>query len=105
MNLYTEAMDIAKEALENAEGCFDTAQDYLHQTCDSHAISIYHANAIQFCATNDTSAGEQYLEDCGGIAQEGDSFGNIACRIAFATLLVAAQDALCELQDEAEDAA
>ena len=105
MNLYTEAMDIAKEALENAEGCFDTAQDYLYQTCDGHAISIYFGNAIMFCATNDTSRGEEWLNDCGGIAQEGDSFGNIACRIAFATLLVAAQDALWELQDEVEDAA
>ena len=105
MNLYTEAMDIAKEALENAEGCFDTAYDYLHETCDGHEISIYYHKAIQFCADQNTSRGEQCLEDCGGIAQEGDSFGDIACRIAFATLLVAAQDALCELQDELEDAA
>ena len=105
MNLYTEAMEIAKEALENAEGCFDTAQDYLHETCDGHAISIYYNKAIQFCADQNTSRGEEWLEDCGGISQEGDSFGNIACRIAFATLLVAAQDALCELQDAAEEAA
>jgi len=105
MNLYKEAMSIAKEAMENAQGCFDTAQDYLHETCDGHAISIYYGKAIDFCANNDTSAGEEYLEDCGGISQEGDSFGMIACRIAFATLLVAAQDALCELQDEAEAAA
>jgi len=49
--------------------------------------------------------GEEWLEDCRGISQEGDSFGTIACRIAFATLYVAAQDALCELQDELEDAA
>ena len=105
MNIYTEAMEIAKEALENAEGCFDTAFDYIHETCDSHEISIYYHKAIQFCADQNTSRGEEWLEDCGGISQEGDSFGTIACRIAFATLLVAAQDALCELQDELEEAA
>ena len=105
MNLYTEAMDIAKEALENAEGCFDTAFDYIHQTVDGHEVSIYYHKAIQFCADHPTHRGEEWLEDCGGISQEGDSFGTIACRIAFATLYVAAQDALCELQDEAEEAA
>jgi hypothetical protein len=105
MNLYDEAMNIAKEAMENAEGCFDTAQDCIHEICDGHEISIYYHKAIQFCADHPTHRGEEWLEDCGGISQEGDSFGTIACRIAFATLLVAAQDALCELQDELEDAA
>ena len=105
MKLYDEAMSIAKEAMENAEGCFDTAQDCIHEMCDGHEISIYYHKAIQFCADHPTHRGEEWLEDCGGISQEGDSFGMIACRIAFATLLVAAQDALCELQDEAEAAA
>ena len=105
MNLYTEAKAMATEALEQAEGCFDTAQDCIHEMCDGHEISIYYHKAIQFCADQNTSRGEEWLEDCGGISQEGDSFGMIACRIAFATLYVAAQDALCELQDEAEDAA
>ena len=41
MNIYTEAMEIAKEALENAEGCFDTAFDYIHETVDGHeSVSI-----------------------------------------------------------------
>ena len=105
MKLYDEAMSIAKEAMENAEGCFDTAQDCIHEMCDGHEISIYCHKAIQFCADQDTSHGEEWLEDCDGISQRGDTFGMIACRIAFATLYVAAQDALCELQDEAEDAA
>lgn len=105
MNIYTEAMGIAKEALENAEGCFDTAFDYIHQTVDGHEVSIYYHKAIQFCADHDTSRGEEYLEDCGGISHDGDSFGMIACRIAYATLYVAAEDALRELEDEAEDAA
>ena len=105
MHIYTEAMEIAKQALENAEGCFDTAFDYIHETVDGHEVSIYYHKAIQFCADQNTSRGEEWLDDCDGISQEGDSFGTIACRIASATLLVAAQDALCELQDELEDAA
>lgn len=100
MNLYTEAKEIAAEALDQADGDFDTAQDYIHETCDSHEVAIYFHKGIEFCADQNTSEGEQWLEDCGGIAQEGDSFGNIACRIAYATLYVAAQDALWEMQDD-----
>jgi len=55
------------------------------------------------CRSN-TDAGEEWLEDCGGIAQPGDSFGQIACRIAFATLLCAAEEALSEIVEESEDA-
>lgn len=105
MNLYTEARAIAKECLTSAEGDFDTAFDYIHETCDSHEVAIYYHKAIKFCAEQDTSAGEEWLEDVGGIAQPGDTFGNIACRIAFATLYVAAQEALEELREEAEQAA
>ena len=104
MNLYTEAKEIAKEALEQAEGCFDTAQDYLHEICDGHQVSIYFHKAIEFCANQNTDDGEAWLNDCDGIAQVGDSFGTIACRIAFATLYVRSQDALHEMQDEAEAA-
>ena len=103
MNLYKEAMDIAKEAYEET-CCFDEAYDRIHEICDGHEISIYYGKAINFCATQETYRGEEYLEDCGGIAQDGDTFGSIACRIAYATLLVSAQDALSELQDEMEAA-
>lgn len=103
MNLHTEARAMAEEALEQSEGDFDAARDYLHQTCDGHEVAIYYRKAIQFCADEDTSAGEEWLEDCGGIAQPGDSFGAIACRIAFATLYCAAQEALAELEQEAEE--
>jgi len=102
MHLYTEAKTIAKEALEQADGCFETAQEFLHQSCDGHEVSIYYYKAIQFCADQNTCDGEDWLEDCGGISQEGDTFGSIACRIAFATLLVRSQDALNEMQDELE---
>ena len=100
MNLHKEAQDIAKEALAESNGCFDEARDYVHQTCDGHEVAIYYGKAIQFCADQNTDEGEQWLEDCGGIAQPGDSFGAIACRIAFATLLSAAESALSELESD-----
>ena len=107
MNLYTEARAIAQECLTKAEseGDADTAREYIHQDCEFHEVAIYYHKAISFCAEQDTSAGEEWLEDCGGIAQPGDSFGQIACRIAFATLYVAAQEALEELLEEQEEAA
>lgn len=105
MNLYTEARRIAQDAIAQAKEYGGDEQEYIHQDCDGHAIAIYYGQAIDFCATNDTNPGEEWLEDCGGIAQPGDTFGVIACRIAFATLYVAAQEALAELQDEVEAAA
>jgi len=107
MHLHTEARAIAQECLTKAEseGDADTAREYIHQDCEFHEVAIYYHKAISFCAEQDTSAGEEWLEDCGGIAQPGDSFGQIACRIAFATLYVAAQEALEELLEEQEEAA
>lgn len=100
MDLHKEAQEIAAEALAESNGDLEKALDFIHETCDSHAVSIYYGRAIDFCATHDTSAGEAWLEDCGGITHEGDTFGAIACRIAFATLLCAAQDALHEIEQE-----
>ena len=104
MHLYTFARQIAQEAIENHPGDMDAARDSLHESCDGYETSIYYHKAIQFCAEQDTSAGEDWLEDCGSIAQPGDSFGAIACRIAFATLLCAAEAALAELESELEAA-
>ena len=103
MHLYTEAKSIALEAWNESDFDIDTAMDFIHESCDGHEIAIYYAKAIQFCADQDTNDGEQWLEDCGGIAQDGDTFGQIACRIAFATLLVATQEALHEIADEHEE--
>ena len=100
LNLHKEARDIAIEALAESDGCFETARDYIHQSCDGHEVAIYYHKAIQFCADQDTSDGEEWLEDCGGIAQPSDSFGQIACRIAFATLLCAAESELSDLESE-----
>ena len=100
MNLYKEARAIALEAWEETGKDMDAAQDFIHQSCDSYEAVIYYHKAIQFCANQDTSDGEKWLEDCGGIAQEGDSFGQIACRIAFATLYCAAIECLNEIEQE-----
>ena len=102
MNLYAEAKSIAQEAWAESNGDFDLAQDFIHQSCDGHEISIYYYKAIQFCAEQDTGDGEEWLEDCGGIVQPGDTFGSIACRVAFATLLCACEDALNEMQEGSE---
>lgn len=102
MHLYTEARAIAQEALTESNGDFDAARDFIHQSCDGHEVAIYYHKAIAFCAEQNTDSGEQWLEDCGGIAQPGDSFGMIACRIAFATLLCAAEEALADLESESD---
>lgn len=102
MNLHNEAKAIALEAWNESQGDFDAAQDYLHQSCDGHEVTIYYGKAIDFCATHDTDAGEEWLEDIGGICQPGDTFGSIACRIAFATLYCAAMEALQEIADNAD---
>ena len=103
MHLYTEAKALALEAWNESECDFDTAQEYLHQSCDGHEVAIYYHKAIQFCSDQDTSDGEDFLEDCGSLVQEGDTFGGIACRIAYATLLVRSQEALQEIADQHEE--
>ena len=103
MNLHHEAQEIARYALSQVAQYGGEAIDYIHQDCDGHEVAIYYHKAIKFCATHDTDAGEAWLEDCGGIAQPGDTFGAIACRIAFATLYCASLEALAELEAEAEE--
>ena len=103
MHLYTEAKTIALEAWNESGFDLDDAMEFAHESCDGHEISIYYAKAIEFCAAQDTSDGEDWLEECGGIVQSGDTFGSIACRIAFATLLVATQEVLHEIADQHEE--
>ena len=100
MHIYTEAKSIVTDALEQADGDFDAARDHLHESCDGHEVAIYYGKAIKFCAEQDTSAGEDWLEDIGGIAQPGDTFGQIACRIAFATLLCECESVLADMESE-----
>ena len=109
MHLYTEAKEIAADALRECE-CESTAitdreecESYIWGACDGHEVSIYYGKAIEFCAEQNTGDGEGWLEDCGGIAQPDDTFGAIACRVAFATLYCAAMAALDELLQEKEE--
>ena len=100
MNLYKEVKEMAQEALDQQDGDFDAARDMLHEMCDYHEAVIYYHKAIKFCAEQDTSDGEAWLSVCGGIVQPNDSFGKIACRIAYATLYCAACEALDKLAQE-----
>ena len=108
MNIYKECEAIVLEAMEEVRcqgdpsDMEDEAREFIHQSCDGHETVIYYHKAITFCATQDTSDGEDWLEDCGGIAQEGDTFGAIACRIAFATLLCECERILAEKLEELE---
>lgn len=104
MHLYTEARAIALEALTETDFDRDAALQYIHETCDGHECVVYYGKAILFCAEQDTSAGEAFLEECGGIAQPGDTFGAIACRIVYATLCDAATACMEELLEEHEAA-
>jgi hypothetical protein len=104
MHLYSEAKVIAQEAWEQSQFDQIDAQEFIFESCDGHEIAMYYYKGIQFCADVDTSDGEEYLEDCGGIAQDGDSFGSIACRISFATLLCASMSCLEEIIAEHEGA-
>ena len=103
MHLYTEAKALAKESWDQCDHDIDAAMDHLHESCDGHPVAIYYGKAIDFCATQDTSDGEQWLEDCDSLIVKGDTFGSIACRIAFSTLLVRSQEILQEIADNYEE--
>ncbi len=100
MNLYKESLAIAQEAWEESGYNEDDARDFIHQSCDSHEVSTYYSKAIEFCHEQDTSDGEQRLQEEGYDYR--DSFGQIACRIAFATLLCAAEERLQDIIAEHE---
>lgn len=108
MHLYKEAKAIVDEAIwevrqnGDPDNMEEEAREFIHQTCDGHEVAIYYSKAIQFCAEQNTSEGEQWLEDCDSLIVKGDSFGSIACRIAFATLLVECERVLAETLEELE---
>ena len=102
MNLHKEAELIARDAW--TESCFDedTAREYIWQSCDGHEIAIYYHKAIQFCADQNTDDGEQWVEDCAGFTK-GMTFGDMACRIAFATLLLTCEESLADIISDYEE--
>tara|TARA_R110002012_G_scaffold16988_1_gene64971 strand:- start:678 stop:1013 length:336 start_codon:yes stop_codon:yes gene_type:complete len=101
-SLSEEAYEIADEAWQETKDR-DAAIDFIHETCDGHELSIYYGKAIDFCAANDTTCGEDYLDDIGGISQKGDTFGAIACRLAYACLVTSALACLDGIIDEDEE--
>tara|TARA_R110000772_G_scaffold70467_2_gene155025 strand:+ start:47 stop:364 length:318 start_codon:yes stop_codon:yes gene_type:complete len=102
MHLYKEAKSIVSEAIEQVGTDRDELQQFIHESCDCHEVAIYYGKAIEFCATQDTNDGEQWLEDCGSLVQAGDTFGGISCRIAFATLYCACERVLEETLEDME---
>ena len=110
MHIYTEAKSIAQEAWEEAQeqssdlyDIQELALEYIHNTCDGHEVAIYYHKAIRFCVDQDTSDGEDFLEDCGSLVKPSDTFRKIACRIAYATLYCAAMECLQEIADNYEE--
>ncbi len=104
MNLYQQARRIALEAWEESAHDVDDAEEFVWQSAESTEEAIYHYKGIQFCCDNNTDDGEQWIEDAfGNIAREGESFGQIACRIAWATIGCAAMDCLREIEEESEE--
>jgi hypothetical protein len=103
-SLSEEAYEIADEAWQETKDR-DAAIDFIHETCYGHELSIYYGKAIDFCANNDTTRGEEYLEELGGISSGifGDTFGAIACRLAYACLVTSALDRLDGIIDEEEE--
>lgn len=95
-SLYTEANEIVMQAIAECGLDRESVLEYINESCDGHEIAIYTYKAIKFCADNDTSAGESFLDECGGIAKTGDSFGRIACRVAYATLYIECMELLEE---------
>ena len=102
MHLYKEAKAIVSEAIEQVGTDRDELEQFIRESCDGHEVAIYYGKAIEFCATQDTNDGEQWLEDCGTLVQAGDTFGGIACRIAFATLYCACERVLDETLEKME---
>jgi len=102
MNLHKEAELIARDAWTESGFDEDTAREYIWQSCDGHEVAIYYHKAIQFCSEQNTDEGEQWVEDCDGFTK-GMSFGDMACRIAFATLLCTCEEALSDIIAEHEE--
>ena len=102
MNIYIKAKSIAEEAIEQVGWDEYECQEFIWQSCDSLDFVIYYGKAIEFCASHDTQRGEEFLEDTGGI-QTGDTFGGIACKIAFGEIYLASMEVLSELLEEKEN--
>jgi hypothetical protein len=73
--------------------------DRAHETADGHAWVIYTHRAIQLCSECDTTRGEEFLDDIGGV-EKGDTFGGIATKIAYGEMRRRIEEELEDLVDE-----
>jgi hypothetical protein len=62
---------------------------------------IYTYRAIQLCSDCDTTRGEEFLDDIGGV-EKGDTFGGIASKIAYGEIRRRVEEELDELVDAYE---
>jgi hypothetical protein len=63
--LEQEAKEIIAQGIIEEKEYGVPALEYAQQACDGHQWVIYTYKAMLLCAECDTSAGEEYLEDCG----------------------------------------
>jgi hypothetical protein len=120
--LWAECKSLAAEIFEefkrdhgadfDPEDYRDDMNDRAHETADGHAWVIYTYRAIQLCSDCDTTRGEEFLDDIGGV-EKGDTFGGIACKIAYGEIRRRVEEELDEIinayepeeAEENEDAA
>ena len=86
--------------VEDCDTVRDLCQDQVHETVDGHQWVIYYYQSLQLCANVSTDNGEEWLEGCYETPFEGcKTFAEVHTRLAYATLLVAVENALSELID------
>lgn len=101
--MLNESSTIASKAITEAKArgatspaeIEEAARKIAFQACSGHEVAIYYDKAIQFCAENDTSAGEQWLG--AGPLDEYETFKTITCSVAFKTLLVHTQEIIHDI--------
>jgi len=91
------AKQIAQDAQQESIEFGTDAYDYMHQQCDGHEYVIYTYKAIELCQNCDTDDGEYQLEE---IDFKPASFGDYACKLAYATLFQACVYAFDDLPNE-----
>ena len=107
--LNEEADELAREIFEeyrlnnpddfDPEHWLSDMQERAHECADGHSWVIYTHKAVLLCANCDTTLGEEFLDDCGGV-EVGDTFGGIATKIAYGELRGRIERELIALADD-----
>ena len=112
MNYYTLAQEYAQDAWDEAVGNLspdspttedlrEAAEQYLWESLDGCEHVIYTHKAWQLCADLPTGDGEDWLGDQGSDHLQ-DGIDSLISRLAFAVLLLLAQEHLADLIEEHE---